>query len=535
MPISRIARRASGVALAAVSALALLAGCYYGGNPFGPKPSPSASASSSNAATPEEASGPFAEYFTQTVDWKPCAGDFECATVTAPMDWEDGGDSRTVPLGVVKHPATSGSSLGTLFYNPGGPGGSGVEYVRDYLDYLFTPDVIADYDIVGWDPRGVGESDPVTCFTDPQDVEEFLYMVPAADPATDPQGWAEAQQAEGKKYADACAKNTGEVLEFIDTLSTVRDLELLRAVSGDPVLNFLGQSYGTAIGAIYVDEYPGAVGRVVLDGVMDRESSLVDLNVSQMAGFELALTHFVQQCPTLYDDCPFGSDTDAGLARIHALLEQWESHPVTNADGRVMNGDNLLTGILMALYSEDYWPQLDQLFNEVLAPSPSTDTAWQLADLYNDFTVGKGYSSNLQDALSAIYCVDYPVDTDPAVLEDLQAQLEAKAPTITIDTPPIVDPICSNWPYHYRGGQHQQLTGKGAPPVLIVSTTGDPATPYAEGVKLADDLESGVLLTFDGEGHTAYGAYSNQCIVSAVDAYFLQDVVPKDGTTCEAD
>lgn len=519
--------RLLGVA-AAAAALALLAGCYHGGSPlFGPRETPTPTPTAT-------ASGPFAEFFGQQVDWQACDPGYECATVVAPLNWEDESDPRTVDIAVMRHLATSSDRLGTLFVNPGGPGGSGVDFVRDSSLWFVSPEIADRYDIVGWDPRGAGRTATVTCFTDPDDISAFLYPVPTVDPAVDPEGWAEEQLELGKRYADACLEHSGESLEFVDTLSTVRDLELLRALSGDPVLNYLGFSYGTAIGAIYVDEYPERAGRIVLDGVMDRESDLADLAVSQQAGFELALTNFVRGCPA-FEDCPLAGDPAVDLPRIHALLERFQASPVSGgavAEGRAMTGQSLKTGILQALYSESLWPALSQLFAEVLRPTPVTDTAWALADMYNDFTPGVGFGSNIQDALWAIYCVDYPVERDPEVLADIQARLEAAAPTLTLDLPPLPDVACSQWPFEYRGGQHGRLTGAGADPVLIVSTTGDPATPYQEGVKLAEDLESGVLVSFDGEGHTAYSRYGDSCVVNAVDGFLLRGVVPKDGTWC---
>jgi len=519
--------RLLGVAAAAVAALTLLAGCYNGGSPF-------PVVQSTPTPTPTASSGPFAAFFDQTVQWSACGSGFECATIVAPLDWEDESDTRTVDIAVVRHRATGANRIGTLFVNPGGPGASGVDFVRDNGLWFVSPEIAESYDIVGWDPRGAGRTATVTCFTDPDDVSEFLYFVPSVDPAVDPDGWIQEQLDEGRKYADACLENTGEVLEFIDTLSTVRDLELMRALSGDEQLNYLGYSYGTAIGSVYVDEYPEKVGRVVLDGVMDRESELSELAISQQAGFELALTHFVEACPG-FSDCPLSGDPAVDLPRIHKLLEQFQANPVsggTVAEGRAMTGQSLKTGILQALYSESLWSALSTLFAEVFRPVPVTDMAWRLADLYNDFTPGVGFATNIQDALWAIYCVDYPVDLDPVVLAEQNARLAEAAPTLTLDLPALPDIACSQWPYEYRGGQHGKLTGAGANPVVIVSTTGDPATPYAEGVKLADDLESGVLVTFDGEGHTAYSQYGDQCVVDAVDGYLLRGIVPKDGTWC---
>jgi len=522
--------RMLGVVAATVAALTLLAGCYNGGSLF---PAPSRTPATS---TPEPATGPFAAFTDQVVDWTACDTGFECATITAPLDWEDESDSRTVDIAVIRHRATGADRIGTLFVNPGGPGGSGVDFVHDNSFWFVSPEIVERYDIVGWDPRGAGRTATVTCFTDPDDISEFLYFVPSVDPKADPEGWVDEQLAEGRKYADACHENSGDDLEFIDTLSTVRDLELMRALSGDRQLNYLGYSYGTAIGSIYVDEYPDRVGRIVLDGVMDRESALSELSISQQAGFELALTHFVEGCPA-FSDCPLTGDPAVDLPRIHALLERFQASPVSGgsvAAGRTMTGQALKTGILQALYSESLWPALSTLFAEVLRPAPVTDMAWQLADMYNDFTPGVGFGTNIQDALWAIYCVDYPVDVDPAVLAEQNERLAEAAPTLTLDLPALPDTACSQWPYEYRGGQHARLTGAGAAPVLIVSTTGDPATPYEEGVKLADDLESGVLVSFDGEGHTAYSRYGDQCVVDAVDGYLLRGIVPKDGTWCPA-
>lgn len=522
--------RILGVSAAALAALLALAGCYNGGSPFfGPRETPA-------TATPPPSSGPFAAYFDQVVDWRACDAGFECATIAAPLDWEDESDERSLDIAVIRHRASSTDRLGTLFVNPGGPGASGVDFVRDYDFWFVSPEIVERYDIVGWDPRGAGRTAPVTCYTDPDDISDFLYGVPTVDPQADPEGWVDEQLAAGADYAQACLAGSGESLEFVDTLSTVRDLELMRALSGDPVLNYLGYSYGTAIGAIYVDEYPERVGRVVLDGVMDRESDLATLAISQQTGFERALTNFVRGCPA-FSDCPLSGDPTVDLPRIHAVLEQFEASPVsggTAAAGRAMTGQSLSTGMLQALYSESLWPALSTLLSEVLRPVPVTETAWQLADMYNDFTPGVGLGSNIQDALWAIYCVDYPVELDPARLADQQARLAEAAPTLTLDLPAMPDPVCSQWPFEYRGGQHDRLTGAGAAPVLIISTTGDPATPYEEGVKLSEDLDSGVLVSFEGEGHTAYSRYGDQCIVDAVDGYLLRGVVPRNGTWCES-
>jgi hypothetical protein len=228
------------------------------------------------------------------------------------------------------------------------------------------------------------------------------------------------------------------------------------------------------------------------------------MSISQQAGFELALTHFVEGCPA-FADCPLAGNPAVDLPRIHAVLEQFQARPVAGgepAQGRLMTGQALKTGMIQALYSESLWPALSTLLAEVLRPAPVTEMAWQLADMYNDFTPGVGFATNIQDALWAIYCVDYPVERDPAVLAELNARLAAAAPTLTLDLPPVPDAVCAQWPFEYRGGQHGRLTG--------------------------------VLVTFEGEGHTAYSRYGDACVVAAVDGYLLRGVVPKDGTWCRS-
>jgi len=513
-----------GAVVAAGSSLVLLAGCAFFGQPV------SSAAPATNVPSGSDA---FAAYFTQTVTWTRCeGGDFLCATVTAPLDWNDASDTRTIDLAVIRHPATGSSRVGSLFVNPGGPGASGYDFVRDGIDYLASTKVEAAYDVVGWDPRGVGQSTAVACTNDPAQIAKWLYPVSTVDPETNPTGWVNERLAAAKAYTQTCVQNSGDILEFIDTVQTVHDLELLRVLSGDTSLHYLGFSYGTQLGQEYLRLYPETAGRVVLDGVVDPTESSSETVVAQMGGFELALTHFVEQCPTRYADCPLGGGTAAGLAKIHALLESFQARPVTSG-GRTMTGEALEGAILQALYGEGYWKSLDQMLIEVSRATPVTSTAWALVDQYNDFSTRTGYTSNLQDAFRAISCLDSEYVSDQAELDDMQTQLLAVAPTLTLDLPVTPDTFCATWPFGYQGTPHTLVTAQGSAPILVVSTTGDPATPYEGGVKVASALASGVLLTYDGEGHTAYNRNANACVVAAVDAYLISGAVPQDGTTCK--
>ncbi len=484
------------------------------------------------AATPAPGDGiPAAElpYYVQQLDWTPCEKGFQCATVKAPMDWsQPGGDD--IHLALIMHRAT-GTRLGSLFTDPGGPGASGYEFVRDQMSN-FSDSLQQHYDVVGWDPRGVGRSSAVTCFTDPKDMDDFVYGIAKSNPVTQPQQWIAESDAAGKKFADACTANTGELLQYIDTASTVHDLDLLRSVVGDPKLDYLGFSYGTDIGSAYIDEFPSRTGRIVLDGVTDPELSLFDMSLQQSKGFENAFEHYLTQCrPKFGSDCPFTGDLQTDLSTVRALYDQLDAHPVKAPDGRYMDAGVLDTAMNMALYDESYWQYLNVLFSEV--EQGQTHAAFILADAYFERNTDGTYANNMTEAFLAIYCVDYPVETDLSVLADEEAQFKAATPYTYRYSPPHPDNVCAQWPYHYLGGPKHALSGAGAAPFLVVDTTGDPATPYEWGEKVAESMPSAHLVTNNGEGHTAYGP-DNACIQRVVDAFLVDGTVPASDPQCNA-
>ena len=500
-------------AAGAVALVLLLSGCFFGG----PEPTPTASTDDVPAA--------LLPYYTQEVRWVDCDDGAECATVIAPMDWANPSPETDITLALARHSAT-GSKLGSLFVNPGGPGASGYDLVHDDVDFAVDGALRERFDVIGWDPRGVGRSTPVTCYDDAQ-LDEYLYGLPAA-----PMGsavWIDEVVQASQDFGQACLAGTGPVLQFVDTLSTVRDLDLLRAIVGDEKLNYLGYSYGSDIGSYYIENFPDRVGRIVLDGATDSSVSVFEVTLVQTAGFQLALENYLAACPDSFDDCPFPNGTEAALATIRGLYDRYDASPVAAPDGRMMDGAVLNTAMNMALYSPDSWPYLNDLFSE--AEQGITTTAFFLADFYNGRDTDGTYGDNSLEAFVAIYCVDYPVETDPAVLADQELQLQAASPTTYRAFPPIPDPTCGNWPFGYTGPELTEMTGAGAPDVLIVSTTGDPATPYQWGVALAEQLESAHLITYNGEGHTAYNK-SNDCVNDAVDAYFIRGTVPATDPDC---
>ena len=503
-------RRATSLAATGVVAALVLSGCLSGG-------------SATSTPTGEKVAANLATYYAQTLEWVDCDDGAECTTMRVPLDWQNPSDATDISLALARHTAT-GTAQGSLFVNPGGPGASGYDLVHDDVDYAVSADLQESFDVIGWDPRGVGRSTPVTCYDDAA-LDDFIYGLPSAAPGTDE--WLEEATASASAFGKACLENTGPALEFVDTQSTVRDLDLMRALVGDEKLNYLGYSYGSDIGMFYIDQFPKKVGRVVLDGSTDSTVSSFDVSLTQSIGFERSLHAYLDACPSL-DDCPFTGVLATDLATVRSLYDALDASPISAPDGRQLDGGVLDIAMSMGLYSADYWPELNDLFGEVL--QGETETAFYLADSYYGRDTDGTYLDNSLEAFIAISCVDYPVETDAAVLAAQDAELLAAAPTTTRLTPGG-DLVCANWPFAYRGGDVSAVTGKGADPVLVVSTTGDPATSYEWGVALAGQLESAQLVTFNGEGHTAYGQ-GNECVVSTVDEYFLSGAVPADDPDC---
>ncbi|MBK0422175.1 alpha/beta fold hydrolase [Leucobacter sp. CSA2] len=468
--------------------------------------------------------GTVESFGAQKPDWVPCHGGMQCARVYAPLDWTELAGER-ITLGLVKSPATSGHAKGTVFVNPGGPGASGVTYVADSVEFAVGEAVRRDYDVVGWDPRGVGESSPVRCL-DSKGMDEFLFGEgKTAGLKEGSDAWIDAALLENRAFGAACEQRTGPLLAHVDTGSTVRDLDMLRAIVGDPKLNYLGYSYGTYIGARYADLFPDRVGRLVLDGAMDPTTSLEQVVEAQTLGFETALRAYVTDC-LKRRDCPLSGTVDQGMSQIGQLLARVESEPLRGSDGRPVTTSTFLTAIITPLYSESNWPLLDDLF--VSVNTGDAETALRLADFYYDRENGS-YTSNSTEAFSAINCLDYPQSAiDPEGMRAQAAKLVEIAPTIG-KYQGYGEVSCAGWPVKSQADR-APVTATGAAPILVVGTTGDPATPYTWAESLAKQLESGVLVTFRGEGHTAYG--SSPCVAKIVDDYFVEGTVPSGSPVC---
>lgn len=472
---------------------------------------------------PDVVPAEYQRFYAQQLEWTSCHDGMQCATAIAPLDWEEPA-GETIELALIRHEATSSDKLGSLFVNPGGPGASGVNFVADSLDYAVSGDVQKNYDVIGFDPRGVGASTPVVCVDSAAQMDEFLFGT--LDAVRESPEWIAQRGAASKEFADGCAQRTGELLAHVDTASAARDLDMLRAAVGDRELNYLGYSYGTLLGAIYAENFPGNVGRMVLDGALDPSSSSFDVNLTQAMGFENALRAYLTEC-LAESDCPFSGSVDAAMTQIADLLAELDQSPLTASDGRALSADAMLTAIIAPLYLKEAWSYLSDVFTAVF--EGDADPAFGAVDWYYNRSEEGTYEDNSTESFLAINCADYPVTTDPAQWAADAKILAQKAPVIG---PYLAygDQMCSQWPYP-AVMTPKKVSATGAGDILVIGTTGDPATPYRWAQALAAQLEGGHLISYTGEGHTAYNK-SNACVNDAVDGFLLKGKVPAQDPKC---
>ncbi len=461
-------------------------------------------------------------YYSQVLTWAKCEKTFQCATATAPLDWSDpAGDS--IRLALIRATAT-GSRIGSLLVNPGGPGGSGYDFIRDSLDYAVDTRLAEHFDIVGFDPRGVNRSSAVSCYDDPAQLDAFLFAIPQG-PRT-PDTLIDFTEKSYADFGQSCLEHTGALLGHVDTVSAAHDLDLLRAILGDTKLNYLGYSYGTFLGATYAGLYPEKTGRLVLDGAIDPATTDFDVTATQAKGFEDAARAYLADCLT-GSDCPFRGSVDAAMVRIRTLLDRLDASPLRASDGRMLGSDAMFTAIILPLYSQSNWPYLSDLFTDVF--QGNADYAFQLADAYHGRNPDGTYRDNSTEAFIAINCLDYvSTSTRDSLLTEAE-ELAKIAPTFGPQMS-YGGTSCNQWPFPATRVR-EAIRAAGSAPILVVGTTNDPATPYQWAVNLASELENGHLVTYHGEGHTAYNK-SNSCVNDAVDDFFIDGTVPAKDPDC---
>ncbi len=482
-----------------------------------PTPSPTTPPPPSVTEAPE---ADLADFYAQRIDWAPCAGDrdHECGTITVPVDYDDP-QGETLDLSLLRVPA-SGARLGSLVVNPGGPGASGTSYAAAAVR-VFREPLLQAYDIVGFDPRGVGRSDPVDCLSDAE-LDAYLAGDPTPDTA--------AERADYKAFVlslgPSCVERSGPVLGHVSTIEAARDLDVLRSALGEEELSYFGASYGTKLGATYAELFPGRVGRFVLDGAVDVSLDPRSMALQQAEGFETALRAYVQNCLDSTDNCFLGDSVDEGLATITGLLESIERQPLPAGD-RVLAVGDAYYGVITPLYNRDFWVLLSTALASALDGKGSA--LMQLADLYASRDADGHYLDNSIEANYAINCLDDPSSVPFAEVPSLFPAFEQASPTF--------GRVFAWGMAGCRGvavrstEKPLDIRGDGAAPILVLGTSRDPATPLRWAQALARQLASGVLVERDGDGHTAYNS-SNECIDEIVEDYLVDGAVPDDGTTC---
>lgn len=462
---------------------------------------------SQNPSDPNDLSG----FYNQKLDWSNCGGGFECAKLAVPLNYAKPFE-KVISISVIKLKSTQ-NTLGSLVLNPGGPGGSGINYARA-AEYVTSPQLRANFDIVGFDPRGVGESTPIICL-DAKETDAYI----ASDGTPDDQKELDESIAILTNFGNECAKNSPDLINFVDTESAARDVDILRAALGDKKLNWLGKSYGTFLGATYADLFPQNVGRMLLDGAIDPKLTNLELAKGQAAGFDEALSRFVANCLTKAD-CPLTGNVDEGIAQIQKMLNDLDSNPSTLDDGREFTQAMGVLGVVGGLYDVTYgWANLRPMLAKAFADN--FNALAKSVDLYTSRNSNGTYSDNSNDAIMAINCIDRP---DRGTIEEAIGLVEQWSQFAPVFGSYLAwgNIGCSYWPAPAVGKPHA-ISAKGSGPILVLGTTHDPATPYVWAQSLADQLDQGLLLTLDGDGHTAYGQGSG-CIDAIVDRYFLTGV-----------
>ena len=468
--------------------------------------------------------GSCAGYATTGADEQLFASDprFECARLEVPLDYADPGGA-TGQVAMLRVPAR-GESMGSLVLNSGGPGGTGMNFAAALATSLARSPVTERFDLIGFDPRGVGATSPaVDCFTDEEvragTAPQAEFLLSAGTLTEDG----------ARQLVERCAQGSGgeQALAAIATRDTVRDMDVLRAALGEEQLNFLGQSYGTRIGAFYAAEYPQRVRAMVLDGAIDPRLGLVERRLSQFAGFQRSFEQMAADCATRAG-CPLGPDAARATQVFQGIVRPLLDRPLPTADGPGFTYNDAVGLVISGLYLSQAWPTITQGLAELKEGRP--DTLLRLGRLLSGPDDG-GRLGNFSEAAYAIVCMD----------EDRLTVEQAREVRGRIyEVAPFADPgrgvegardSCAAWPAPPKPTYPFPDRVKGVAPTLVVSITGDPTTPYDAGIRLAEAL-GGSLLTVEGEQHTVVAAGTNACVADIAAAYLVDLRTPPAGTRC---
>ena len=504
-----------------------------------------ASPGGSNGGSQSDAPQGLESFYNQTIDWKDCSNEtttFQCGTVTVPLDY-DHPDGQTITIALKKLPASDGNAEhGSLFFNPGGPGASGVEAMTSAP--RVSEELRAAYDIIGFDPRGVGQSTPITCWTNDEIKQHLANPSDDAGPTDPLKGItstntpAQNKIDRGTANAARCAQHSQvpELLDHVGTRDVARDLDILRATNSNTKLNYLGVSYGTRIGAIYADLFPGHVGRVVLDSAMDpSKRSGGEIRAEQITFLEGALRQYVEHCQA-QDGCPLTGSTDEAVAQLAAFVDGLDKNPLTAPDSDATVNTQDATAIIQRLaVAQPNWDALTAMLTPAMTNHDGTlmvKAKQNSSDLSPETTVEEVVSqANEQIMLAAVICNDNS-DTDSTASDwDAQTAAEKKTYPFFGGTSSAMDAYCQGWG-HQGKTPPQETHAKGSAPILVVGITGDVQTLYSWAQSLAGQLDNGHLFTIKGYGH---GGAIGSCATAATIGFLVNGTVPAEGATCTAE
>jgi pimeloyl-ACP methyl ester carboxylesterase len=468
-----------------------------------------------------------AKYYDQRVAWHACGVD-ECGVIAAPRDWANP-RGAAISLALIEHKAT-GAPMGTLVVDPGGPGGSGITWVGRDFPAVVDSSVAARYNVVGFDPRGVGQSTPVSCLSTAE-LDKYIFAPTVGAIGSD--AWIDDQRRRAATIADGCDAESGSILDDVDTVSVAHDLDLIRSALGESKLDYFGASWGTYLGTIYAGLYPNNTRRIVLDGAYDPWSTANKDGIAQAVGFEGDLDVYLTAClkgrikAVGNATCPFSGSFEKAQRAVHDLLTSADRSPIAGPAGLSLDGAVLSKAIIEALYSPKYWPDLTKMFIQ-LHHWVTTEAMRFVGARYGLDASGVPVN-NFEAAFIADRCIEAGTELNIIRDESQLTLLEDKAPVLgPYDS--YNDLTCSEW--HYGPVPFPvPVHAPTASPMLVIGTTGDPATPYGEAEDLARQLKTSRLVTFHGEGHTAYDK-GNACIDRTVDRYLLSGAVPAKDPQC---
>ncbi|MEV7020983.1 alpha/beta hydrolase [Kitasatospora sp. NPDC093558] len=546
MNIDRAARPRVLLTALAAGTLLLASACNDTATPAQDKaaagtPAPAATATATPTPKPTGADDPALKtFYAQQISWAPCPPDakaeqakaniaaMQCGTLHVPLDYANPAKDA-LDLALVKYPATKPDQrIGSLLVNPGGPGASGVEMVK-YGAKDFAGALHSRFDVIGFDPRGTGASSPVTCLDDKQRDADAQV-----DDPLDPAARKAQSDQQNARFIAACQAKSGKLLPFVGTRNSARDMDVLRAAVGDKKLNYLGVSYGTYLGSLYAEEFPKNVGRLVLDGAVDPAADGLDSVVKQTTGFEKSFERFAADCVDNHaTECPLGKDPGQAAQKASDFLDSLRDHPLPTKDGRKVNAGLGWTGLRGALYGDENssWQYLRVALSAAMKDGKG-DVLLALADDY-DGRDENGHYSPMDEAHAAISCADGSTPAPTAErAQQIVKQLHDQAPLLAkdIDVQDFTESSCNGWPFQSPEKPHT-IRAEGADPILVVGSTGDPATPYAAAEALAKGFANATLLTRVGEGHAAFGK-NNACIDQALETYLTAGTMPAAGTRC---